>query len=259
MPYDQRMQRIRPHLGLARNVRISNVWLLQDGYRRFLVDTGHPVERAALKLHLWKAGIRGRGDLDGVILTHRHSDHAGNARWLRRTYDCPVYCHAEDAPYLMGETPPPRLARPETPIWARVLCHVEDAFPARVEVDGTFDDGEWKFGLRVFHVPGHTAGSSLIHHEPTRTLFSGDTIISGPPTFRLIERMRLSFDEFSEDGPGARRAARAVLEQLPPTETLCSGHGPTVCDGTHHKLLRLREMAATRARVARNIPSAPDS
>jgi len=235
------MQRIRPHLGLARNVRISNVWLLQHGDRRFLVDTGHPVERAALRMHLWRAGVRGRGDLDGVILTHRHSDHAGNAKWLRRVFDCPVFCHAADAPFLSGASAPPRLATPETPIWARVLCYVEDAFPARVAVDETFDDGNWKFGFRVFHVPGHTAGSSLLHHEPTRTLFTGDTIISGPPTFRLIERIRLSFDEFSEDGPRARYSARAILGDLPPTETLCSGHGPTVCKDAHQKLLSLGE------------------
>src|SRR5581483_7199923 len=90
--FEGEMLRIARNLWLADHVRISNVWMLEEDSRRFLIDTGHPVERPTLRLELWRAGVRKKGDLAGVILTHRHSDHAGNARWLRERFQCPVIC-----------------------------------------------------------------------------------------------------------------------------------------------------------------------
>jgi hydroxyacylglutathione hydrolase len=103
------MLRIARNLWLADHVRISNVWMLEEDSRRFLIDTGHPLERAALRVELWRAGVRRKGDLAGVILTHRHSDHAGNARWLRERFQCPVICHEADAAILRGDANPARL------------------------------------------------------------------------------------------------------------------------------------------------------
>src|SRR6185436_6498048 len=131
-------------------------WLLESSLGKLLIDTGHPIERAALWAHLWQANIRNKGDLLGVILTHRHSDHAGNANWLRRTFDCPIYCHEGDAPYLNGAQLAPRLSRPGIPWYGDILCRIEDAFPARTKVDDTFSEGSWRFGLQSFPVPGHT-------------------------------------------------------------------------------------------------------
>ena len=231
------MRQIEPHISLAQHVRISNVWLLQTpGGQRFVVDTGHPVERPALWWHLWQAGVRQPGDLDAVILTHRHSDHAGNAAWLRRTFDCPVVCHEDDAPYLSGAQPAPALAGPDVPIWARLLCHIEDHFPARAPVDETFGDGLWKWGLRIYHVPGHTDGSVLIHHEATGTLFTGDNILTGPPPIRAIEHLQLAVDEFSDDAQRTRQGLQDVLAELPAIAALCSGHGPCVRGDVDRKL-----------------------
>lgn len=244
------MHRIAPGIGIATHVRVSNVWLLEDSRgRRFLVDTGHPAERLALRWHLWRAGVRRQGDLTGVILTHRHSDHAGNAAWLRRTFDCPVSCHAGDAPFLTGERRPPRLASADTPLWARLLCGIEDRFPARVDVDDVFEAGDELFGFRVFHTPGHTPGSVILHHEQSGALFSGDTILTGPPPVRFIERVALCFDEFSEDAGRAHRAARAFLNHLPETELLCSGHGPALRSGVTERLERLRRVERLPARL----------
>ena len=233
------MQRIDRELGLARRMIISNVWLLEHAGRRLLIDTGHPLERLALRLHLWRAGIRRRGDLDVAILTHRHSDHAGNAAWLGRTFGCEVACHADDAPELTGARPPARLARwPSSPIH-HLLCRIEDRFPARAPVDEAFADGAWRHGLRVVHVPGHTSGSVLLHHEPTGTLFSGDAILSGVPPLRWFERPRLARAVYSSDVARCHAATRAFLADLPPTRTLCAGHGPPITERVEEKLRRL--------------------
>lgn len=233
------MQRVRDGLGLARAMLVSNVWLLEHGGRRLLVDSGHPVERLALRAHLWRAGVRRPGDLDAVLLTHRHSDHAGNAAWLRRTFGCAVICHVADADVLSGASAPPRMAR--WPAWPidYLLCRIEDRFPARCPVDDTFGDGPWRHGLRVAHVPGHTAGSVLLHHEPSGTLFSGDAILSGVPPVRLVERPSLAKAAYSADVAGCHAATRVFLADLPPTRTLCAGHGPAITERVEEKLRRL--------------------
>lgn len=224
-------------LNLASGVRASNVWLLRDGEgRRFLVDTGHPLERPVLRWTLWRWGLRRPGDLEAVLLTHRHSDHAGNAAWLRRRFQCPVYCHPADAPFLSGERPPPRLSG-RGARWTRdLLCRVEDRFPARCPVDGVYEEGDWRWGFRVEGAPGHTEGSVILHHGPSSTLFSGDVILTGPPVIRFVERLDLAKPEFSLDADRCHAAVRRFLDRLPPTRVVCAGHGPLVDRRAQEKL-----------------------
>ncbi|HRG97381.1 MAG TPA: MBL fold metallo-hydrolase, partial [Polyangiaceae bacterium] len=83
-------------------LRVSNVFLLDGGRGdRWLVDTGHWAERATLLWELRRSGL-GPRDLTGVLLTHRHSDHAGNASFLRERFGVKVYAHREDARVLEG-------------------------------------------------------------------------------------------------------------------------------------------------------------
>jgi glyoxylase-like metal-dependent hydrolase (beta-lactamase superfamily II) len=233
------MRSIARNLWLAEHVRISNVWVIQSAEKRFLIDTGHPVERLALLLDLWRAGVRRKGDLDGIVLTHRHSDHAGNAAWLRERFACPVICHEHDAPLLSGEAKPARLARGTAWLYEEVLCWFEDKWPARCKVDEALREGEWRHGFEVTGVPGHTEGSAMLYHGPTKTLFSGDTILAGPPPLRSIERLRLAVPGFSVDVETSHKNVRKFLEKLPPTKRLCSGHGPAITADAHEKLRRL--------------------
>jgi glyoxylase-like metal-dependent hydrolase (beta-lactamase superfamily II) len=235
------MQRISTQLGLASMVRISNVWLLETNDGRFLFDAGHPIERLTLRAQLWRAGVRGPGDLRGVILTHRHSDHAGNASWLRRTFDCAVYCHEADAPYLTGSQTAPRLHRPGLSWYGSVMCKIEDTFPARTTIDDVFTEGEWRFGLHIFPVPGHTEGSALLYHQPSKTLFTGDSILAGLPVQRLWIRLYFASTTFSDDAERAQREVEAVLRSLPSTEILCSGHGPAVTQNLARHVKALQE------------------
>src|SRR5438105_12908934 len=165
------MRRVARNLWLAESVRISNVWMLEVYSGRFLIDTGHPVERLALRLELWRAGVQRKGDLDGILLTHRHSDHAGNASWLRERFQCPVLCHKDDAAVLSGKARPTRLAgRKMTYPHEELLCWFEDRWPARCEVDEALGEGPWRHGFEVSGVPGHTEGSAMLYHGPSETL-----------------------------------------------------------------------------------------
>ncbi len=233
------MRRVAPHLRLATRVFISNVWLIDTPSGPFVVDTGHPLERLGLRFALWRAGIRRQGDLAGVILTHRHSDHAGNAAWIRRAFGCPVICHEKDAPMLSGAVPPTPLSRRGARWNDEILCRIEDRWPARCPVDETFGEGPWREGFRVVHVPGHTDGSVLLHHEPTATLFSGDAIVTGIPPFRHFELIRLARRGYSLDVDACRERVLRYVEVLPPTETVAAGHGPLVARDASAKLRKL--------------------
>lgn len=232
------MRKITPQLGLMDFAKISNVWLLSGRHGRFLIDTGFPLERPALLYHLWRSGVRSKGDLSGVLLTHRHSDHSGNAAWLREKFDCPVICHKDDAPYLASECTVRMRDQPGDPLYVRVLCRFEEFRPARTPIDEVYGDGDWKWGFHVVPVPGHTEGSVMLYHEETRTLFSGDAILSGIPPFRLFEVARPAVKGFSQDVERCHQAVKAFLKELPRTDLLASGHGPAIREA-HEKLLAM--------------------
>jgi len=228
----------------VRGVHISNVWLLTDaGGRRFLIDSGHRLERRALARTLCAAGVDGPGDLTALLLTHRHSDHAGNAAWVRQRYGCPVVSHPADAAVLTGAAPRPRLAGRGAPLVHDALCRVEDRYPATCDIDDTFDAGTWRWGFEVIHVGGHTEGSVLLFHAPSGTLFTGDALLAGPPAQRLRTSLRLAVPAYSLDVDACHRATLRYLESDPPVQTLCAGHGPRVRRGIGERLRRLRTSA----------------
>lgn len=216
-------------VSVMRSVRISNSWLLtDDAGRRFLIDTGHALERRALAKELRRAGVRGKGDLSAVLLTHRHSDHAGSAAWLRERYRCPIVAHPDDAAVLDGSARGPTLAGRGQKHVHGVLCRFEDRFPARSKVDEVLDDGESRFGFRAISAAGHTDGSVLLFHEESGALFSGDAILAGPPVQRAWSRLRFAVPDYSIDAAECRRRVLGFLADDPPVRTLCAGHGPIV-------------------------------
>jgi glyoxylase-like metal-dependent hydrolase (beta-lactamase superfamily II) len=75
-----------------------NLWLLGEGERCVLVDTGlgDGVTRGIWTEYFEESGER----LEQIVLTHYHPDHAGNAEWLARQYSAPVWMST--AEYLLG-------------------------------------------------------------------------------------------------------------------------------------------------------------
>jgi len=233
---------------LMRMVYISNVWLLKDQQgRRFLIDTGDATERLALQYSLHLLEIANPGDLTAVLLTHRHRDHAGNAAWLRRRYQCPVICHPADAPFLEGLARPRPLAVQPMALLHKALCTIEDHRPARCLVDDTYHLGKWRWGFEVYPVPGHTEGSVMLYHRPTAALFSGDAIITGIPPFRFFDHLRLAVPEYSPEVERCHESVRKFLEDPPEIKYLCAGHGPMVSKEVNARLQALAAPPATTA------------
>lgn len=223
---------------------VANVWLLVgDDGSRVLIDTGHRTERALLAAGLARLGVREPGDLDLVLLTHRHCDHAGNAAWLRERFDCAVACHVADRAALEGAERPARLAGRGAPPVYDALCRIEDTFPARAVVDHTFAEGDVERGLEVIHVGGHTEGSVLLYHRASATLFTGDALITGPPVQRVLVRPRLAYRAFSDDAGACRANTVRYLRARPQVARVCAGHGPMLTVDVDVHLARLAPAA----------------
>jgi glyoxylase-like metal-dependent hydrolase (beta-lactamase superfamily II) len=73
-----------------------NLWLLEDGPRWAIVDTG--LGNAATR-ELWRRQFELRlkpGSVSRVVVTHHHPDHLGNAGWLAGRFGVPMWMSQGD-------------------------------------------------------------------------------------------------------------------------------------------------------------------
>ena len=94
---------------------------------------------------------------EGILLTHHHVDHSGNAAYLRKELDCPIMIHREDADRFREG--------------ADVLLENGDI----LKLDCPDSRG---LKLQVLHTPGHTRGGVCFLSERERVCFTGDTIFN---------------------------------------------------------------------------------
>jgi glyoxylase-like metal-dependent hydrolase (beta-lactamase superfamily II) len=230
---------------------VSNVFLLDGGRGdRWLVDTGHWAERSVLLWELRRAGLR-PSELTGVLLTHRHSDHAGNAAFLQRSHGVKIYAHRDDALVLEGAVERPRL-RPGrgANVLAHLFAHIENVLPAAgLRVDRALEGGETIGGLEVHPVPGHTEGSVFYRHEGTSSLLSGDMLIAPRPRLTIAEDMTLPHPAYTTDLAQAYESLRAFHERGYRYENLLAGHGRPIVGGAREAALRLLASAGIHVRA----------
>ncbi|HEX8083302.1 MAG TPA: MBL fold metallo-hydrolase [Solirubrobacteraceae bacterium] len=159
----------------------TNWYVLVSGGRLTVLDAGLPRDWDDFVTALARLGHR-PDDVDAVLITHHHPDHAGNAERLR-VAGARVLAHRDDAPSLQGGraiSVRSRLRLVRRPWYlqymARYLLKGITHTPAIAELD-ELADGEVvdvPGAPRVVHVPGHTAGSCALLLEERSVLFSGD-------------------------------------------------------------------------------------
>ncbi len=207
---------IAPGIHLVDKVRGGNVYLLVDR-RLALVDTGMPGNGAAVLGYIRGLG-RDPGELDYILITHGHIDHAGSAAELRRLTGAKVVAHRDevspgpDASYLLA---PPSNGRPGPVL--RLLSRLGRFEPCPVDVAvGDADTLPCFGGMRVVHTPGHTRGSMSLLFEEHRVLFVGDAIISNRD--RLSRPLPFGADREESERSLAKLAGLTF-------DTCCFGHG----------------------------------
>lgn len=171
-----------------------NTYLLQ-GEPLTLIDAG---PATALALCTLEDELRQRGralsDVELVVLTHGHVDHAGLASVLASRHGAQVACFAtladeleqwEEHAALEDDFAATTMLRHGTPPQVVATIHAASGLirglSRAVHVDRRLDDGDaLQAGgrqLRVHHRPGHSGSDIVLVDEESRTGFLGDHLI----------------------------------------------------------------------------------
>lgn len=225
---------------------VYNCYVIHDGGdgQPFVVDLGMPSQ-----LPLVGEQLRRRGsdlsELGAAIATHGHADHVGGLPDLRHAHGTPVHLPHAIAEMRDGTKPlrPPGF-RAVTQILPVLASQPRDLVATK-EIAGTMKtigwdgkgvrlpfepagwlaDGDHLPGLpdwEVLNTPGHSDDSTCLYHRPSRTLLSGDAVLS-------VEGRGWFNPEYVDGRLSAATEAR--LRPLP-VDHLLPGHG-LVVQGTN--------------------------
>ncbi len=107
---------------------------------------------------------RGPTDIKKIVLTHQHQDHTMGIFELLRGY--PSIVERGGFEVILHEANPPQLKE----MVRQFGCQVTEVKGGEtLELSGF----EWE----VIHTPGHTLDGICLFHAPTRTAFTGDTVM----------------------------------------------------------------------------------
>ncbi len=197
---------------------VANAHLVETDRGVIIIDAGMPHMTRRILGKIRALGHSPK-DVRLILITHGHIDHAGSAVALKRLTGAPIAMHRGDV--RLTTTPslkiPPGRGKRTNTIGA-FLRKVGFIVPLETfSPDVSLDDGqslnEFGFPARVWHTPGHTAGSvSIVTAD--RTAFVGDSILN---------LLHVSFPLFWED-PSAARESACRIQSLQP-RVCYSGHG----------------------------------
>lgn len=147
-----------------------------------LIDTGPANSRRALM------GLLDPKTISRICLTHYHEDHAGNAAYLSKHHNIPVYGHALAAEILKK---PVKLKPYEKYIWGNL--ETIDIHP----LGDSVETENYRFTL--IHTPGHSDDHIVYWEKNQGWLFSGDMYLgSRIKYFRADESISQTIDSLKK-------------------------------------------------------------
>jgi ribonuclease/clavin/mitogillin len=189
-----------------------------------LVDpaTPYPEERASFDEQL-AVTLEGRR-VQGIVLTHHHHDHVGDAERLRELHGCPVYAHAQTAD--------------QVDVTVDVVIDHGHAF----ELAGGGHGPDRRF--EVVFTPGHARGHVCLFEPSLRLLVAGD-MVAGVGSILI-------------DPPEGHMATYlASLDRLMALDprSMIPAHGPLLTNAMERLALQKAHRLARQARVHEAIRS----
>ncbi|MDP4278293.1 MAG: MBL fold metallo-hydrolase [Bacteroidota bacterium] len=141
----------------------SNAFLLLSGGKKVIIDTGPHRKWHKLVKHLAALNIH---QLDYLVLTHAHFDHASNSNKLKQRYGVSVIIHKGEWSYLEKGMNPE--VRGTVILYKQLLASVGKSLmkwlhyepcKADLAVEDLFDMRNLGINACLMHTPGHTPGS----------------------------------------------------------------------------------------------------
>src|SRR6266481_5406719 len=163
-------------LWMGRPRSIATALLESDGHRS-IVDPGPGSTLETLRKQLRAKGI-GVGDLDAILLTHIHLDHAGaTGALVRENPRLAVYVHKNGAPHVID---PSKLLASAQRLWPNDLQRLfGETLPVPAENLRILEGGETltlgSRKLEVVYTPGHASHHVSYFEKTEGVAFVGDT------------------------------------------------------------------------------------
>jgi hydroxyacylglutathione hydrolase len=165
------------------DIRISNkadchVYLIDGGQKKCLIDAGVGIESEKIIDNIKNDGFDPQKDIDFLIITHAHSDHAGGAKYLRDVTGAKVIAPKGEANFIQRGGADLDFGLSVT---KKSGTYPKDYKYKHTKVDRivghNFRIRVGKYTLRAIQVPGHSHGTTgyLIEQAP-RSFFSGDIV-----------------------------------------------------------------------------------
>jgi hydroxyacylglutathione hydrolase len=139
----------------------SNIYLIKGDQDVSIVDPGNDYTSF---MELFQDGWCQPEDIKTIALTHGHQDHCAGAFELLRAY--PSIVESGGFELILHKESPPELKK----VMEQFNCRVTE-----VEGGETIELGglPWE----VIYTPGHTIDGLSFYHAPTKTAFTGDTVM----------------------------------------------------------------------------------
>jgi hydroxyacylglutathione hydrolase len=179
----------------------SNIFVVGQ-LRSTIIDTGVGNRLNPIWPQLEALGIK-PGNVDKVVLTHAHHDHAMGAFLILEKAKSKVYIHSKDTKYIASSL-------------GHSLVKVEEGDVIETEL--------WP--LEVIWTPGHTEGGMCLYAREPRILFSGDTAFPDG-YFGRFDGDSGSIDDLIES---LRKLTKIKID------VMLAGHGVPVLHGAEENL-----------------------
>lgn len=248
---------------------VNCVLLRGDPLTLFDCGLDAPPAVAALEAGLARAGVRPR-DIEVLVLSHFHVDHAGWAAPLKDLSGCRIIAHENTAAWLApgatekrGEAALRLLADAGAPAavaeQSAQLLRWLWSFGHAVAVDELLADGQrLRLGSRdwtAVHTPGHAFGLMSLWQPELGLLLGSDHIIRDVSSNAIIDPVSPADPTPLRSLPLYREALVRVADM--PVQTVLSGHGPAVRDVAALVARRLRQQDDRAARLQRWLQEGP--
>jgi hydroxyacylglutathione hydrolase len=178
--------------------------------RGFLLDPGDEIPRLLRRIE--ELGVK----IEAIVFTHGHLDHVAYAENARQALGAPTYLHRDD--WAMAARAPEQammFGLPPGPIPT-----IDQELPGQ----GSFEVAG--LTLEAHHAPGHSPGSVVLVHHPSKQALVGDLVFAGS----------VGRTDLPGCSPQAlNQSIERVILPLPDDITLFPGHGPTTTVGAERR------------------------